>query len=57
MSNVNTTITIKKFIKKELENCKKFSYEHWDDVILRLIKMYKKYKPNKKSDDLIDSKK
>ena len=42
MSDINTTITIKKSIKKELETCKNFSYEHWDDVMLRLVKIYKK---------------
>ena len=44
MSDPNTTITIRRSIKRELEKCKNFSYEHWNDLMLRLIKTYKKVK-------------
>ncbi len=54
MSDINTTITIKKFIKEELETCKDFSYEHWDDVMLRLAKFYKRF--YKKIDRIIKKK-
>ena len=46
MSNINTTITIKKTIKKELKSCMVHKRETWDDLMIRLIKMYKEVKKN-----------
>ena len=51
MSDINTTITIKRFVKDMLEECRDFSYEHWDDVMIRLANFYLENKPNKKSDE------
>ncbi len=44
MSNLNTTITIKKVIKKELNGCREHPRDTWDDIMLRLIKTYKEVK-------------
>ena len=44
MSNLDTTITIKKSIKERLRDCKEHPRDTWDDIMLRLIKTYKKDK-------------
>jgi len=44
MSGVFTTISIKKFIKVKLRDCKEHPRDTWDDIMLRLIKTYKKDK-------------
>ncbi len=44
MSNLDTTITIKKSIKVKLRDCKEHKRDTWDDVMLRLIKIYKEVK-------------
>jgi len=38
----NTTINIKKQIRKELQSCKKYKRETYDEVLERLIKQDKK---------------
>jgi hypothetical protein len=38
----NTTINIKKTIRKDLQNCKKYKRETYDEVLQRLIKNDKK---------------
>ena len=51
MSDVNTTITIKKSIKEDFEKCKDFSYEHWNDCVKRVVDFYLKYYPIKKKEE------
>jgi len=38
----NTTINIKKVIRKELQGCRKYKRETYDEVLERLIKNDKK---------------
>lgn len=38
----NTTINIKKTIRKELQDCKKYKRETYDEILERLIKNDKK---------------
>jgi len=41
MSSTETTITIKKSTRDDLRDCKFYRLETWNDLIIRLIKMYK----------------
>jgi len=44
MNNLDTTITIKKAIKKRLKTCKEYSRESWVDLMIWFIEMYKEVK-------------
>jgi len=48
MSNLDSTITIKKSIKEEARDCKEHPRDTWDDIMLRLIKAYKEVKVQNK---------
>ena len=52
MSNLDTTITIKKSIKVKLRDCKEHPRDTWDDIMLRLIKIYKEFKVKNKRNSI-----
>ena len=46
MSSLFTTISIKESTKKGLSLCKEHKRETWDDLMNRLVKMYKNWSIN-----------
>ena len=47
MSNTETTITLEKSTRDKLRTCKFYRRETWNDLMIRLIKMYKEQDTSK----------